>query len=666
MATHNLHSIKLKRKRMSKKIKLVILSSMLLVALAVLATLLLMPSSTDYSSSIKSQPQKKAQEAGILAQIIQSEAGVSVESEIFEELASAPSTRVIVMLKEKNESEAEASMQGAKDAFEQRKIIINENQGKVLSTLSEADFRIKHRYATINAFSGYLTPQGLSKLNNNPNVRLIEMDREVHISMAESAPLVGANTLWAAQFNSTNITGDGETVCVIDTGIDYAHSDLGGCLGTSCKVLSGYDFVNSDSDPIDDNGHGTHVAGTVASTNKTYRGVAPGSKLIAMKVLDAAGSGSFSNAVAAIDWCVNNKTKFNISVISMSLGDGGQYNNATLCNTASAGISINAAIGQGIFVAVASGNNAYTNGISYPACVTNATSVGAVYDNNLGSVGWGACTDTATSKDKFACFTNRDELLDVLAPGYAIYSTKIGGGFTTKGGTSMSTPHVAGAAALLQNYNKKLYGTALTPQNIESILKSRGKSVYDSSTGLTFPRINATNSVYAIQTCTDSDSDGYNSTEGVCGTPDCDDSNNAAYPGATEICNNVDDDCDGVIDEGTDCKLSFKNSSGTSMASFDYSGNLVLRGVLQQSSTDAATANDEFRFQNRNSEDVAIIDLTNGNMYIDGVLYVNQGSLNPSSSYDFIIKNTSSNAVAYISETGDLFLKGTLTQSGSP
>src|SRR3989338_1374874 len=464
MATHNLHSIKLKRKRMSKKIKLVILSSMLLVALAVLATLLLMPSSTDYSSSIKSQPQKKAQEAGILAQIIQSEAGVSVESEIFEELASAPSTRVIVMLKEKNESEAEASMQSAKDAFEQRKIIINENQGKVLSTLSEADFRIKHRYATINAFSGYLTPQGLSKLNNNPNVRLIEMDSEVHISMAESAPLVGANTLWAAQFNSTNITGDGETVCVIDTGIDYAHSDLGGCLGTSCKVLSGYDFVNSDSDPIDDNGHGTHVAGTVASTNSVYKGVAPGSKLVAMKVLDAAGSGSFSNAVAAIDWCVNNKAQFNISVISMSLGDSGQYNNPSAqCDIYSAGTSINTAVREGIFVSVASGNNAYTNGISYPACVTNATSVGAVYDASLGSVGWSACNDTTTSADKFACFTNRDEILDVLAPGYAIYSTKMGGGFTTKGGTSMSTPHVSGAAALLQQYSKEAYNKVLTP-----------------------------------------------------------------------------------------------------------------------------------------------------------------------------------------------------------
>ena len=356
----------------------------------------------------------------------------NIEPKVSEELAKKQPVDVIVVLKEADETTQAGLTE--QERLELRKEKIMENQEKVLSTLTDADFRAKHKYKTINAFAGSVTLNGFNKLNINPDVKSIELDREVHISMAESAPLIDANDVWNIRVNNINITGEDETVCVIDTGIDYTHADLGGCLGANCKVIGGYDFVNSDSNPIDDNGHGTHVAGTVASTNSVYKGVAPGSKLVAMKVLDAAGSGSFSNAVAAIDWCVNNKAQFNISVISMSLGDSGQYNNPSAqCDIYSAGTSINTAVREGIFVSVASGNNAYTNGISYPACVTNATSVGAVYDASLGSVGWSACNDTTTSADKFACFTNRDEILDVLAPGYAIYSTKMGGGFTTKG-----------------------------------------------------------------------------------------------------------------------------------------------------------------------------------------------------------------------------------------
>ena len=588
-----------------------------------------------------------------------------IEPKISEELAKKQSVDIIVVLKEATDETARAGLT-EQERLELRNEKIRENQEKVLSTLADADFRAKHKYKTINAFAGSVTLNGFNKLKINPNVKSIELDREVHISMAESAPLIDANNVWNIRVNNINITGEGETVCVIDTGIDYAHVDLGGCLGTNCKVMGGYDFVNSDSNPIDDNGHGTHVAGTVASTNSVYKGVAPGSKLIAMKVLDAAGSGSFSNAVAAIDWCVNNKTKFNISVISMSLGDSGQYNNPSTCDGFSAGISINTAVREGIFVSVSSGNNGYTNGISYPACVTNATSVGAVYDASLGSVGWSACTDTTTAADKFACFTNRDEILDVLAPGYAIYSTKMGGGFTTKGGTSMAAPHVAGAAALLQQYSKKVNSNALKPSEIDNLLKTKGKSVYDSAAGLSFPRINVSASVNSIQVnCIDSDGDGYSPTNLSCGPVDCNDNNADINQGAAEICNNVDDNCDGVIDEGSDtiCRFEVKDNLGNIMAWFGYAtGNVWINGALEQSSSHTATGNDELRFQDSSGNDVMIVDNTNGNMYLKGTLSENQNTLNPTSGDDnIIIKNGSNIVVAYINKLGNMFLKGTLT-----
>src|SRR3989338_7120208 len=127
-----------------------------------------------------------------------------------------------------------------------------------------------------------------------------------------------------------NITGKGETACVIDSGIDYTHPDLGGCTndtflaGNCSKVIAGHDFKNNDTNPIDDQGHGTHVAGIIASTNETYRGVAPDATLVAIKVCDNTTGGNCADEdiINGIDWCINNASKYNISVISMSLGGG--------------------------------------------------------------------------------------------------------------------------------------------------------------------------------------------------------------------------------------------------------------------------------------------------------------------------------------------------------
>src|SRR5205823_12360208 len=110
--------------------------------------------------------------------------------------------------------------------------------------------------------------------------------------------------------------GTGYSVAVLDTGIDYTHPDLGGAWGK--RVIAGYDFVNHDTDPRDDNGHGTHVAGIIGSSSATYSGVAPNVNLIALKVLDANGSGSFGDIEDALNWVIAHQAQYHIVAINLS------------------------------------------------------------------------------------------------------------------------------------------------------------------------------------------------------------------------------------------------------------------------------------------------------------------------------------------------------------
>lgn len=414
-----------------------------------------------------------------------------IEQEVVDALNDYGSVSVIIILKE--------DIVPFPLAISEKKRRIKIRQSNVLSALSVSDFKIKRKYKTISGISGSIFPQGLMKLKKHPDVLRIYKDRKAYINLAESIPLISANDVQDIGFS-----GAGETVAIIDTGVDYTHSDLGGCLGLGCKVSGGYDFVNDDSNPMDDHGHGTHVAGIVASTHPTYRGVAPGADIVALKVLDNGGSGFFSDVAAAIDWCIDNKDVYNISVMNLSLGDGGEYNNpVTQCDGDLTAMAISDARDAGIISMVASGNDAHSNGISLPACATAAVSVGGVYDANVGGISWSTdppCTDNPTFANKVVCHTNSDEILDVMAPDYAIDSTALGGGFTTMGGTSMAAPHASGAAALLMEYDQ-----LLTPDQIESVLKNTGYDIIDPKNDLMFPRIDILSALSALFIDTDYD-----------------------------------------------------------------------------------------------------------------------------------------------------------------
>ncbi|MBU2638763.1 MAG: S8 family serine peptidase [Nanoarchaeota archaeon] len=400
------------------------------------------------------------------------------ETEVYSMLEEQEKVSVIVIMKQKD-----VKAKGKKAALSY----------SAFGELLNKGFEKKHEYVTFNGFSGKVTKEALAELENNPDVEAIYYDREVHI-MAEQPNMlqINADDAWAMQVDGVNITGADETICIIDTGINYSHADFGSCVKTSdnindgwCpKVIGGYTSLNQgateNSNPYDDHnylgsqGHGTHVAGIAASQSVGYQGVAPNAKIVAIKALDNTGSGYTSDIDAGIDWCIANAVRLNITSISMSLG--GRSNYSYYCPNDALRVPIDTAILAGIPVFVASGNIGYSDKISTPACIENATSVGAV--NGFDIITY-----------------NRARILDLLAPGVSITATDYDGTHVSMSGTSMSTPHAAALALLLKQYAKLKFSRNLTAEQLKHAITANGKMVFDSSSNLSFPRIDALASI---------------------------------------------------------------------------------------------------------------------------------------------------------------------------
>lgn len=357
------------------------------------------------------------------------------------------------------------------------------------------------RNVSDSSFIAAVTMDEFEDLKNSPNVSSVFLVPIVVPFLTESAPLVNATSVWNFSVTGTKINGTGETICVIDTGVNASHPSLSG------KVIGGYNYCANESCTAENTnfndtyGHGTHVAGIAASMNGTYMGVAPGANIVSMRVFNSTGgAGTMAEVESAIRWCTNNATLFNISVISMSLGTSDRYSG--FCDASFDGgtgeVNMTGAINNATFnnisIIASSGNNGDTSGVmSSPACIRNSTAVGSVYDADVGSKTWSAasCTDSTTAADKISCFTNRATALDLLAPGSVITSLNVAGGVTANSGTSMSAPHVSGAFAILRQYKRLENGTLLTPFQILDSFNRTGKIIQDTAaTQLNFSRIN--------------------------------------------------------------------------------------------------------------------------------------------------------------------------------
>jgi len=235
---------------------------------------------------------------------------------------------------------------------------------------------------------------------------------------------------WAISPGSSDVI-----VAVVDTGVDLDHPDL------QSKLVTGYDFANYDAIPDDDNGHGTHVAGTIAAITNNYlgvAGVAPECRIMPIKALGANGSGYYSDIADGIRFAADNGAK----VVSLSLaGTSSSYTMQA---------AVDYAISKGVLVVAAAGNNGSTT-MMYPGAYEPVLCVGA--------------TDSADAR---ASWSNYGTWVDVAAPGVNIYSTTLGGGYGYMSGTSMATPHAAGLAALCYSY----LGSSATPSIVRTGLES--------------------------------------------------------------------------------------------------------------------------------------------------------------------------------------------------
>ena len=285
---------------------------------------------------------------------------------------------------------------------------------------------------TFNGFALSTQKNVADQIRQLPNVIHVYEDKKAEAYDLSSNELINVPKVWA----ETGATGKDITIGIIDTGIDYTHPALGGGIGSSFKVLGGYDFVNNDNDPLDDHGHGTHVAGIAAANSTELKGVAPDAKLYAFKVLSANGWGYDSDVLAAIEKTTDPdgdpSTDDALDVVNMSLGRQPDANEPL-------SHAVNNAVLNGVTFVIAAGNGYNFQSIGTPGIAEHAITVGAVDQNR----------STAYFSSKGPVEKTFQLKPDVAAPGVDIYSSYLNSQYSNQSGTSMASPHVAGVAALL-------------------------------------------------------------------------------------------------------------------------------------------------------------------------------------------------------------------------
>ena len=360
-----------------------------------------------------------------------------------------------------------------------RRRAIRRDRQAVLAAHVAPSLHVRHRFATVSAFTATLTGTDLERLRADPLVVRADPVRYGSAALSDSVPLIGA-----AAAHNRDFVGDGATVAVLDAGIDASLADFAGvvvaeecfCSGRCCP--DGTARQSGPGSAFSRTDHGNHVSGIIASQGHTApRGVAAGADLVAVKVLNDRNRGSLDDWIAGLDWIATNRP--DVRVVNMSLVSDEVFTGP--CDSADATtLAFAQVIGvlraRGTLTVAAAGNSGNPAGLAAPACVTAALAVGAT-----------------TKDDGVWSASNSDSTLDLLAPGVAITSVSGTGDMAVLSGTSMATPHVSGTAALLFGLDPAVNADAAA-----DALTRTGRPVVDARNGRIVPRVNALGAVNAV------------------------------------------------------------------------------------------------------------------------------------------------------------------------
>lgn len=304
------------------------------------------------------------------------------------------------------------------------------------TAIQNVDGEIEKVLNNVSVVTGEVPKDMIDDLGRDKDVLAVEIDQRVQVS--GQVQDWGIQTVKAPSAWESQLTGKGLKIAVVDTGIT-PHKDL--------MIAGGVSFTPYTPSYVDDNGHGTHVAGIIGAENNDFGvvGVAPDADIYAVKVLDKDGSGNLSDIIKGIDWAITN----NMDIINLSLGT--QTHSYALKQV------VDKAYNNGIVVVAASGNDGNADGIGetvdYPARYDSVIAVAAI--------------DSANNR---GAFSSTGAEIEVAAPGVKIASTYLNEGYGIMTGTSMASPYVAGTVALLKQANPTLSNTQLRQKLIESTI----------------------------------------------------------------------------------------------------------------------------------------------------------------------------------------------------